>query len=302
VSMYRESNGIPGYQAAGTGGAGPDVFLGTAFPISPASYLLSVETRGLAAGTYTYYAVARNAAGAASDAASTTNTVFEGPPGPPAVAAVYVNGTQWSDSFRRKLRDAGLGSAELGFAVPAGAGQLAPIPFVGIDLISVRFTEDVVVSSAMLTVRSANGSRYSVGSIFVYDEQTFTATWLTGVSTADRIRLELPSGPDGVHDYSGDALDGEWADGADAYPSGDGAPGGDFNFGLNVLVGDADRNGRVDVRDWMEVRRRQDNPDFPNPARYSVFADVDGSGQVNSRDLLLVRRQLGISLPKSLLA
>jgi hypothetical protein len=42
-------------------------------------------------------------------------------------------------------------------------------------------------------------------------------------------------------------LDGEWANGADAYPSGNGAAGGTLNFRINVLAGDATRQGLVDA-------------------------------------------------------
>ena len=61
--------------------------------------------------------------------------------------------------------------------------------------------------------------------------------------------------------------------------------------------GDVNRNRVVDVRDWLEARRRRFNPDFPNPARYSVFADVDGSGRINARDLVLIRRRMLRRLP-----
>ena len=84
VRFYRESNGTPGLQA------GSDTPLGTD-PTSP--YTLSVPTAGLAAGAYTYYALATAANGALSNVASTTNTVSGTPPTPGSIA-----GRKWDDA------------------------------------------------------------------------------------------------------------------------------------------------------------------------------------------------------------
>ena len=59
----------------------------------PSPYTLSVPTAGLAAGTYTYYAVATATTGASSNVASTTNTVGGTPPAPGSVA-----GRKWDDA------------------------------------------------------------------------------------------------------------------------------------------------------------------------------------------------------------
>jgi hypothetical protein len=296
VSFYRESNGVPGLQLP-QGGAGADTFLGTD---AAAPYTFVAPTAGLAPGAYTYYAVARDAGGTVGDAASTVGNVYAGPGTPPAVGQVYVDGTRWTPAFRQALSDRGYGGSGFGFTIPGGAAQLSQIPFGPVDRISFRFTEDVAVDPAALSVTTASGGAdVPVASTFTYDANYFIATWtLSRPITADRVRIVLASGgPGGVSDFSGAALDGEWADGADAYPSGDGAAGGDFRFAFNVLQGDVNRNGRVDTRDFTDVWRRKYNPAFPNPARYSVFADVDGSGRVDLFDLVLVRNRLGRRLP-----
>jgi hypothetical protein len=296
VSFYRESNAVPGFQ----GGAGGDVLLGT---VTSAPYTFVAPTTGLAPGPYTYYAVARDARGATGEAASTVNDLFAGPGAPPAVGQVYLDSTKWTPAFRQALSDRGLGGTGFGFTVPGGAGQLAPVPFGPVDRISVLFTEDVTVGPASLAaVRGANGASYLSAATppgFSYDPNYFIATWtLARPITADRVHLVFDdSRQNGVYDFSGAALDGEWSDGADAYPSGNGTAGGTFRFGFNVLQGDVNRNGRVDAQDFIEVRRRKYNPAFPNPARYSVFADVDGSGRIDLIDLVIVRNRLGRRLP-----
>lgn len=134
---------------------------------------------------------------------------------------MYPDASTWSPAFRRALQDAGVGSAGWGFAVPGGAAQLAPVPFGPIDRVSVRFSEDVRVGATTLSVVGSGGTTYtSTEPDFIYDPVTFTATWaLARPITADRARLEFDSSrQNGVYDFDGVALDGEWADGADAYP------------------------------------------------------------------------------------
>jgi hypothetical protein len=74
VSFYRESNGIAGLQI----GSGGDVSVGTDTSAS-SGWSVSVNTSGLANGTYTYYALATDSAGDISatgaNVHSTTNTV-----------------------------------------------------------------------------------------------------------------------------------------------------------------------------------------------------------------------------------
>ncbi len=68
VNFYRESNGTSGLQI------GSDTLVG-AGSASGSTYSLSASTTGLAAGTYTFYAVATDSNGKSSSVASTTLTV-----------------------------------------------------------------------------------------------------------------------------------------------------------------------------------------------------------------------------------
>jgi hypothetical protein len=114
--------------------------------------------------------------------------------------------------------------------------------------------------------------------------------------------LELNGGPEGIINPQAVGLDGDWASGSDAYPSGDGTPGGSLRFRLNVLGGDVTRDGRVTYFDWLELRRRitrtAANPGPPGGATsYGAFYDPSGDGAIGTPDLLMVRRNLLRGLP-----
>jgi len=111
--------------------------------------------------------------------------------------------------------------------------------------------------------------------------------------TNDKVRLFLD-------DALVPGLDGEWADSADAYPSGDGAAGGDFSFRLNVLRGDATQDGTVNALDLSFIKQRL-NKTATNPgttgAIYSVFGDLTGDGSINALDLSAAKQRLNNKLP-----
>ena len=216
----------------------------------------------------------------------------------PRVAGVYVRGN-WAAPFLQRLESSGAGTAALGYAVPDGASQLATLPWTDLREVRVKFTEPVNVAADDLVVRGVSGGGYAVGG-FQYDAYSFTAKWVVLLAdglAADRVSFELDADATaGVRDLAGSALDGEWADGADAYPSGDGAAGGDLQFGFSVLPGDADRRGgRVTALDVAEVRRRAGTT--AAAARYSLYADLNASGFINSIDLSIARWAVDRSLP-----
>jgi hypothetical protein len=221
----------------------------------------------------------------------------------PRVTGVYVGALAWTSAFCLHLQDLGIGGIGLGYLVPDGPAQLATLPWAGMNSISIRFSEPVVVRRDDLVVRGTVGDAlaapgsYAIDS-FSYLASTRTATWdLTGTIPADRLLLTLDaSAATGVTDAAGNALDGEWADGADTYPSGDGTPGGDLLFRLNVLPGDANRDGRADALDLARVRRRYATT--TTSPLYSIFADLDGSGRISATDLLLARLNQRRRLPE----
>ena len=251
-------------------------------------------------------------AASADTVATATGTAFidnyrievSAEPTPPAVSQVFVSGSSWSPPFLGLLEAKRLGSEAYGYAVPDGARQLDVLPWDNLDQVSIVFNRDVLVARDDLSVRGAGGGEYAVAD-FRYDRAAKTATWvLARPLGGEMVRIDLDGDAGGVAAPDGvTRLDGEWANGADAYPSGDGAsggtPGNDFRFQINVLPGDVSRNRRVDAADLLQVRARQQSAgdtDDRSRGGYSIFHDVNGDGAVNVVDLVRVRRRIGSSL------
>ena len=126
---------------------------------------------------------------------------------------------------------------------------------------------------------------------FDYDFASFTATWtLDRPITADRVLLDLS---DDVSDLRGNALDGEWTDNASVYPSGDAVAGGDFQFSISALAGEVNNDGVVDRADVAILATNFGAGSEATTAE----GDLDGDGAVTVRDALLLKRNLGQSLP-----
>jgi len=95
------------------------------------------------------------------------------------------------------------------------------------------------------------------------------------------------------------ALDGDWADGSGAFPSGNGAAGGNFRFLVNAVPGDANRNGNVSPTDFGTVRSgigRSTADAGTAPNHYTPFKDVNANGNVGPTDLGVVRGQTGANI------
>ena len=202
--------------------------------------------------------------------------------GGPAVLSVEVSSTTWSPAFTGYLQSHGLGTA--GYRVPNGPDQLQVLPWSGIDRVTVRFNRDVYLQTQDLHVAGAAVAEYPVLQLR-YDGATHTATWsLARPVAADKLLLHVRSR---VTDADGNPLDGEWADGADAGPSGDGVAGGVFQFRVNVVAGDVNRGGAVNAADLTGVRS----------GAYSPFRDTNGSGTVDAADYGVVRAAQRTALP-----
>ena len=119
-----------------------------------------------------------------------------------------------------------------GHPIADGPAQADPLPHHGLAEVRIEFSEDVDVTAADLTVTGSSPAAYSVVD-FNYDFATFTAAWTIDPPIgADQVTIHLS---DSVEDPAGNALDGEWTDDVDTYPSGDGTAGGDFVFRAHVL-------------------------------------------------------------------
>ena len=220
-----------------------------------------------------------------------------------AVSQVFVNGqgmTGQSSANGVAFRNlAGIDNT-YGYPVPAGTAQTKSIPWSnGINKISLRFTQEVAsqLQQADLVVRGSTNATYAVSG-FTYDAATKTGTWtLTNAIVNDKVRLFLDDALVG-------GLDGEWqnANASEAYPSGDGTAGGDFDFRFNVLRGDANQDGAVNALDLGQLKAKL-NRTATNPGTgttgYSVFADLNADGQINALDLGIGKARLNTRLPST---
>ena len=108
----------------------------------------------------------------------------------PAVVAVNVSSTQWSQNFVSYLQSAGLGNG--GYAIPVGsASQLNTLPWTNINQVLITFNENVVIEAADLSVSGVSTVAYPF-SAFSYNPATLTATWTLAAPIAnDKLMLDL---------------------------------------------------------------------------------------------------------------
>ena len=227
----------------------------------------------------------------------------EGTTPPPHVTAVHLDSSQWAPGFRDHLYAYGLGDWR-GFALPPAdpAGPLQPLPWSNLDRLRVTFSEDVNVDWDDLRLTGTDVPEYATSN-FSYDPATLTATWdLSAPLAADKLLIDLDG--DSAAAVTGAAtgvlLDGDAATTTLHLPSGDGEAGGDFALRFDVLPGDVDRDGGVDLADTEAVRDRQGtSPASPGtpPNTYTAFHDPNGSGAVNIFDTLAVRNLDGTARP-----
>jgi hypothetical protein len=214
-----------------------------------------------------------------------------------AVNAVRVGSTAWNANFVQVADPTAL---DIGYLIPAGAAQLDVLPWTNINQIMLTFTEATVVAQADLRLRGVNTANYDgliAAGTFSYNPITLTATWtLSATLPVDRYLISLN---DTATDTAGSALDGEWADGVDAFPSGNGTAGGEFNFTVNILPGDANRSGSVlggDVTQ-IQVRQFESTTGGVSTPMYTIFHDLNGSASILGNDVTLAQVRQFDTLP-----
>lgn len=185
----------------------------------------------------------------------------------PRVTGVSVSGPGWINGFA---------------SIPAGADQLADLPWGNIDRIRVTFDRNVNLTRGSLSLTGISVPTYTVSG-FTYSASTLTATWtLAQPIGADHLQLSLAN----VRDSFGFVLDGDWTDGQSAFPSGDGSAGGGFTFHFNVLPGDVNRDGGVNFNDLLLLAQSYGSSNAPAD-------DLDGDGAVDFADLLVLAQNYG---------
>ncbi|MAE65573.1 MAG: hypothetical protein CMJ18_14995 [Phycisphaeraceae bacterium] len=211
--------------------------------------------------------------------------------GTPRVTDVFVSGSEWYLDALNHLASEGLGDA--GYRVPTGAAQSDGLPWDGVDRISARFNVPVSAGASDLTIGTVLNGAPNVTN-FVYDADTRTATWtLDGPLGTDHVTLNVS---DAILDTSGQALDGEWNNGASAI-SGNGAAGGALALAIRTAVGDADQDGMVTVHDIGPLRSAFGEE--IDDANYSVLSDFNMDGSVTSLDIDDLAAHLGRAAPSA---
>ncbi|MFZ5833744.1 MAG: hypothetical protein ACOY3P_26960, partial [Planctomycetota bacterium] len=220
----------------------------------------------------------------------------------PQVLEVMVGSTSWTQAYRDILEAEGLG--DVGYRIPASqqnSQQLAALWWSNINQVSVKFSEDVVVEQEDLNLFRVNAPTYQVASAFAYDDSIHTATWtFSSAIDTNKLRLVLHSSAvDGIRTPAGVALDGEWTNptslggsGA-AFPSGDGVAGGNFDFCLNVLPGDLNGSGVVDLGDFGIISFYYGQ----SSTTQILPADLNGDCTVDLGDFGIFSARYGTSLP-----
>ena len=208
----------------------------------------------------------------------------------PRVSDVLVDGTTWAPGF---LKRPGNGRARQRCWLHDTCWfnrELKPLPWTNLNQIQIVFNENVNVQQSSLVLTGMNVANYAF-STFSYNAATFTATWtLVSPIGDDKLSIDLhASGPADVTNGQATALDGEWTNATSVYPSGNGSAGGDFNFAFNVLPGDVNQDGIINVQDlalvssgWLSA----------GPA-----GDVNADGIVNSQDLAFLSSNWLATLP-----
>jgi hypothetical protein len=178
------------------------------------------------------------------------------------------------------------------------------VPVGGADTIAIQFTENVLqvrpdsLQLVGLFFGSALPALLPGAEGFAYDDASRTATWsFASPLPADQYYLSLQ---ESVLDSDGNALDGEWSNPfsvettnalVSQFPSGNGEPGGDFNFVFTILPGDATRDNRIT---WGDLQRYIT---FLGASQQAFEqSDYDGDGQVTEADLAIWEARFGTIL------
>src|SRR5262249_48890518 len=138
-------------------------------------------------------------------------------PTAPEVNAIYVSSSAWQQSFLNYLAANGLGDSQLGYRLIGGPNQLAVLPWVNLNVITVVFSRDVNITTASLNLVGSPDPAAPptlASAAYSYNNTTHTAEWVYRSSlTNDKYLLNIPSAAV-TSVASGQALDGEFVNGS----------------------------------------------------------------------------------------
>ncbi|MBA3312978.1 MAG: dockerin type I domain-containing protein [Planctomycetota bacterium] len=131
------------------------------------------------------------------------------------------------------------------------------------------------VGIGSLSVLGSMRGSYAISG-FNYDEAMRTAVWTLAVPVdQDRLTITL-DGDDASDGVEGASYGGEYL------------AGGDAEMSLDVLFGDVDGDGNVNLIDALLQRGRNGTSD--------IWSDINGDGTVNLLDALLLRGRNGTTI------
>jgi hypothetical protein len=144
-------------------------------------------------------------------------------------------------------------------------GRKNDLPWYGIDMVEVSFTQPVVLTAADVTLLSARGIDY--GPVTINGMGTsYTVMLARPIDKADRVMVSI------------------------SIPETD-----TFMGRLNVLPGDFYDTGVVTSKDLTAIRNESTGKHGAMP---TIFGDILGNGTVNSADYRAAKHFLGTKLPK----
>ncbi len=206
---------------------------------------------------------------------------------PARVADVRVSSSDWTTSFLQEIDPIN----RIGHRLP-GPDQLRNLPWTNLDTVTIRFTEQVVISELDVSLHGVNTIDYSITvNPGVVPEEVVIQIESADLDT-DKFLLVIA---DTATDVAGNALDGEWTDGV-SLVSGDGESGGNFMFRFNVLEGDVNDSASVFGDDVTLVNSQQFT--FAGvTSNFNVYADLNGSGAIFGDDVTLINERQFTFLP-----
>ncbi len=166
----------------------------------------------------------------------------------------------------------------------------------GLQEIALQMSESVTIAPGSIRAWGVVGGELPVQTAWNETSLTLTLSFSSPVQ-GDRVTVVLGAG---VTNATGASLDGEIANPIHAlFPSGDGVAGGIATFRINVLQGDANRDGITNAADLPVLLAalgscgvEADDDDSYNPE-----ADLNADGCVNVLDVQILLSGLGSALP-----
>jgi hypothetical protein len=212
----------------------------------------------------------------------------ESPVGPP--EAVYARGSTWSPTFKSYMETLGLGDDVYGYRVDDKTGDQQVLPWVNVNEIVVRyagppFGAGVPTPANVTLVADRAGADYAVIAVQQLDPRTFVLTLnrplgslAGGNDNGVRVNLTIPNSTIGGAGYT--------------------------SMLLRALQGDVTHAGEathiVIANDASDIKARffrsTSSVGPAGPTQYTVFHDLDGSGNILANDFSLVKARFFDSL------